>query len=393
MALSLTVTQLNKRIKDILENEVVLEHISVIGEISSFSITRGIAYFNIKDDESLLSCVMFNCYNNYNIGDKVIVTGSVTYYVKGGKLSLNASKIEQLGQGELYQQYLQLKAKLEQEGLFNSDRKKVIPRFIKRIGVITSKTGAVFQDIINVTSRRNPTVDLVLKDVQVQGVVAKQQIIEAIDFFSNYDKVDVVIVARGGGSIEDLQPFNEEEVARACYNCKKPIISAVGHETDFTIIDFVADLRAPTPSAGAELLAFDYNDVVGTILGYIDLMNKNINRTYNEYAMLINDYIAVLQDKVKDIVYSMQLKIMSMVKNCTNIIETKVNDNRHKINVLLNTLQNLNPINLLKNGYAIVSHENNRVKDYTKLKNDDIIVVSTSTNEITAKVIENKERL
>ena len=393
MALSLTVTQLNKLIKDILENEVVLEHISVIGEISSFSVTRGIAYFNIKDDESLLSCVMFNCYNAYNIGDKVTVTGSVNYYVKGGKLSLNVSKIEALGQGELYQQYLMLKAKLEDEGLFDSSTKKVIPRFIRRIGVITSKTGAVFQDIINVTSRRNPTVDLVLKDVQVQGVVAKQQIVDAINFFSNYDNIDVIIVARGGGSIEDLQPFNEEDVARACYNCKKPIISAVGHETDFTIIDFVADLRAPTPSAGAELLAFDYNDVVGTILGYKDLMDKNIDRLYNEYAFATTNYITMLQNAVKDIVHGLELKIMSLIKTCTNAIENKLNNTKHKISLLLNRLEDLNPINLLKNGYAIVSYENNRVKDYTKLKINDIISISTSTNEITAKVVDNKERL
>ncbi len=393
MALSLTVTQLNRRIKDILENEVVLEHISVIGEISSFSVTRGIAYFNIKDDESLLSCVMFNCYNNYNLGDKVVVTGNINYYVKGGKLSLNATKIEALGQGELYQQYLMLKSKLEQEGLFDENSKKIIPRFIRRIGVITSKTGAVFQDIINVTSRRNPTVDLVLKDVQVQGVVAKQQIIDAINFFSTYDKIDVIIVARGGGSIEDLQPFNEEDVARACYNCNKPIISAVGHETDFTIIDFVADMRAPTPSAGAELLAFDYNDVVGTILGYADLMDKNINRVYSEYAVLVNNYISILESSVKDIVHGLELKIVSMIKSCTSAIENKLNNTKYKVNLLLNTLDSLNPINLLKNGYAIVSHENNRVKDYTKLKINDIITISTSTNEITAKVVDNKERL
>ena len=172
---ALTVTQLNKRIKDILENEVILEHICVCGEISSFSVTRGIAYFNIKDDDSLPSCVMFGCNQNFNLGDKVQVTGNVNYYVKGGKLSLSATKIELMGQGELYQQYLLLKQRLELEGLFDTNLKKSIPRFIKRIGVITSKTGAVLQDIINVTSRRNPTVDLVLYDTQVQGVVENQK--------------------------------------------------------------------------------------------------------------------------------------------------------------------------------------------------------------------------
>lgn len=390
---TLTVTQLNKRIKDILENEVILEHICICGEISSFSVTRGIAYFNIKDDESLLSCVMFNCIESYNIGDKVQVTGNVNYYVKGGKLSLNVSKIERLGQGSLYQQYLLLKSKLEQEGLFDLSHKKPIPKYIKRIGVITSKTGAVLQDIINVTSRRNPTIDLVLKDVQVQGTVACKQIVDAINFFSTYEDIDVIIVARGGGSIEDLQPFNEEDVARACFNCKKPIVSAVGHETDFTIIDFVADLRAPTPSAGAEQLAFDYNNVCNILKGYIDDYNKQIERMYNEYSILIANHIANLQDEVKDWVFRLESKINNLLVSCTNLIENKVEDAIYRVNLALNTLDKLNPINLLKSGYAIISCDNIRLKDYTKLKNGDIIQISTKTNEITASVIDNKEKL
>ncbi|MBQ7798171.1 MAG: exodeoxyribonuclease VII large subunit, partial [Clostridia bacterium] len=345
---ALTVTQLNKRIKDILENEVILEHITVMGEISSFSVTRGIAYFNIKDDDSLLSCVMFNCNQNFNLGDKVQVTGNINYYVKGGKLSLSATKIELMGQGELYQQYLLLKQRLELEGLFDTNLKKPIPRFIKRIGVITSKTGAVLQDIINVTSRRNPTVDLVLYDTQVQGVVAVDQIVEAINFFSTYDKVDVIVVARGGGSLEDLQPFNEEAVARACFECKKPIVSAVGHETDFTIIDFVADLRAPTPSAAAELLAFDYYDTCDTFNGYIEHFNRQIERTYNEYAMMIANFVATFQDEVKELVFKLELKVNQLLSTCENIMLDKVDNSIYSVNILLNTLDKLNPINLLR---------------------------------------------
>ena len=391
--LALTVTQLNKRIKDILENEVILEHISVMGEISSFSVTRGIAYFNIKDDDSLLSCVMFGCNQTFNIGDKVQVNGSVNYYVKGGKLSLSVSKIELMGQGELYQQYLMLKAKLEQEGLFDANLKKPIPRFIKRIGVITSKTGAVLQDIINVTSRRNPMVDLVLYDTQVQGVVAVEQIVEAINFFSTYDKVDVVVVARGGGSIEDLQPFNDEAVARACFNCQKPIVSAVGHETDFTIIDFVADLRAPTPSAAAELLAFDYYDVCSLLLGYMDTYNRLTERVYNEYAMVLTNYTTTLQNCISNVVHDLELKITTLLRDCEEAVENKVDDTIYRVNIMLNTLDKLNPINLLRSGYAIINKDNIRIKDYTKLKNGDIINISTNTNEITAQIIDNKERV
>ncbi len=390
--LALTVTQLNKRIKDILENEVILEHITVMGEISSFSVTRGIAYFNIKDDDSLLSCVMFGCGQTFNIGDKVQVTGSINYYVKGGKLSLSVSKIEQMGQGELYQQYLLLKQRLELEGLFDSNIKKPIPRFIKRIGVITSKTGAVLQDIINVTSRRNPTVDLVLYDTQVQGVVAVDQIVEAINFFSNYDGVDVVVVARGGGSLEDLQPFNEEAVARACFNCQKPIVSAVGHETDFTIIDFVADLRAPTPSAAAELLAFDYYDTCDVLNGYIEHFNRQIERTYNEYAMMITNFVATFQDQVKELVFRLELKVRELLNTCENIVQDKIDNSIYSVNILLNTLDKLNPINLLRSGYAIINKEQIRIKDYTNIKIDDIITIDTNTNQITAKVLDNKAR-
>lgn len=389
--LALTVTQLNKRIKDILENEVILEHITVMGEISSFSVTRGIAYFNIKDDDSLLSCVMFGCAQTFNVGDKVQVIGSINYYVKGGKLSLSVNKIEPIGQGELYQQYLALKAKLEEEGLFDSNIKKPIPRFIKRIGVVTSKTGAVLQDIINVTSRRNPTVDLVLYDTQVQGVVAVDQIVEAINFFSNYKDVDVVLVARGGGSLEDLQPFNEEAVARACFNCQKPIVSAVGHETDFTIIDFVADLRAPTPSAAAELLAFDYHDTCDVLNGYIEHFNRQIERTYNEYAMMITNFVATFQDQVKELVFRLELKVRELLNTCENAMLDKVDNSIYGVNILLNTLDKLNPINLLKSGYAIINKDKIRIKDYTKLNAGDTITIDTNTNQITAQIIDNKK--
>ena len=390
---ALTVTQLNKRIKDILENEVILEHITVMGEISSFSITRGIAYFNIKDDDSLLSCVMFNCPNGFNIGDKVQVTGNINYYVKGGKLSLSATKIELMGQGELYQQYLLLKQRLELEGLFDTNLKKPIPRFVKRIGVITSKTGAVLQDIINVTSRRNPTVDLVLYDTQVQGVVAVDQIVEAINFFSNYDLVDVIVVARGGGSLEDLQPFNEEAVARACFKCNKPIVSAVGHETDFTIIDFVSDLRAPTPSAAAELLAFDYYDTCDALNGYIEHYNRQIERTYNEYAMMIANFVTTFQDEVKELVFKLELKVRELLNTCENIVQDKIDNAIYSVNLLLNTLDKLNPINLLRSGYAIINKDKIRIKDYTKLKIDDIITIDTNTNQITAKVLASEVRV
>ncbi|MBQ8615468.1 MAG: exodeoxyribonuclease VII large subunit, partial [Clostridia bacterium] len=266
MKVVVSVTQLNNRIKNIIDNEVILEDIIVTGELSSFSITRNIAYFTLKDNDNLLSCVQFGCKNEFKIGDMVQCRGNVKYYPKGGKLTFNALAIELCGQGELYQQFLALKEKLNKEGLFDESHKIPIPKFIKSIGVVTSKTGAVLQDIKNVTSRRNPNLDIYVYDAQVQGKFAVRDVIEGITYFDNMTDVDVIIVARGGGSIEDLMPFNNEELARIAFICNKPLISAVGHETDFSILDFVSDLRAPTPSAAAELVTFDSFEVKRHVL-------------------------------------------------------------------------------------------------------------------------------
>ena len=201
-----------------------------------------------------------------------------------------------------------------------------------------------------------------------------------------------MVVARGGGSLEDLQPFNEEAVARACFECKKPIVSAVGHETDFTIIDFVADLRAPTPSAAAELLAFDYYDTCDIFNGYIEHFNRQIERTYNEYAMMITNYVATFQDEVKDLVFQLELKVNQLLNICESAVDEKIDNSIYSVNLLLNTLDKLNPINLLKSGYAIINKDKIRIKDYTNIKKDDIITIETNTNQITAKVLDNKER-
>ncbi|MFQ6773404.1 MAG: exodeoxyribonuclease VII large subunit, partial [Clostridia bacterium] len=277
-----SVKEISNYIKQVIDAEAVWNNILVMGEVSSYNVTRGIAYFNIKDEDSLLSCVLFNAekYGPVKIGDKVLLRGSVKYYVKGGRLSFNAISLQQYGQGELYQKFLQLKEKLTNEGLFDESHKKPLPQDIKRVGVVTSRTGAVIRDIINVSTRRNPMIDIVLYNAQVQGVCAVEQIIDGIKFFDQYDPVDVIVVARGGGSIEDLQPFNEEAVARAVYECNKPLVSAVGHETDFTIIDFVADLRAPTPSAAAELVTTDMSGVVAK------LKNALAGLTYEENKRL-----------------------------------------------------------------------------------------------------------
>ena len=255
----ISVTQFSNYVKQIFNSEELLHNISIYGEVSGFNITRGTAYFNLKDSESLLPCVRFSVDELSYIpkeGDMVVVVGSPNYYTKGGRFSFVVREIKAYGLGLLYQQFLEMKQKLEKEGLFDDKNKKAIPKNIQKIGVVTSETGAVIQDIIDISHRRNPNLNILLYPAKVQGIGAEQTICAGLSSLDETD-VDVIIIARGGGSLEDLSPFNTEVVARAIFGTKKPVISAVGHETDFTIADFVADLRAPTPSAAAEIVSID----------------------------------------------------------------------------------------------------------------------------------------
>lgn len=384
---ALQVSQINKIIKDIVDNEIILESVKVVGEISSFSVTRGTAYFVLKDAESMLSCVMFNCKSNLNIGDSVVVQGSIKYYSKGGKLSLNCYSIEHSGLGELYKRFIELKNKLETEGLFDVSYKKTIPTYIKRVGVVTSRTGAVIQDIINVRTRRNPNLDIVLYDAQVQGLLAKQQIIEGINFFSEYDDVDCIIVARGGGSIEDLQPFNEEDVARAVFACKKPIISAVGHETDFTIIDFVADLRAPTPSAAAEIVTYDSNELKNTINFYQDKILNLMKNIIIDNHMVLNDYTSKIEYLMTEYVNNLKVKMTSYADSIEYNINKIIQNTTYRVNICLNTLDNLNPAKVMAKGYSVIKKEGIFQKDYSNLKINDIITIENNSQELYCKVL------
>lgn len=360
----LSVGQVNNYIKNIFDAEFMLQNICVYGEISSYKISNNIAYFNLADETGILPCVLFNAsrFNVPNIGDTVLVVGSVSYYVKGGKLSFNANHIAPYGKGLLYENSLKLKNELEQKGYFASEHKKSLPERVSRIGVVSSSTGAVIQDIINVTTRRNPTVDIVLFPVKVQGVGAEEEIAKGINFFSEYEDIDVVIVARGGGSAEDLQPFNTEIVATATYNCKKPIVSAVGHETDFTIIDFVADLRAPTPSAAAECVVND-----------IDNDYAIIDNLYNYCYDNIIDKILELTDNNKKLlekIYYISSNIIEKNNNLIDRLSTKINHNidvvvtkyQNQLDILKNRLDGLNPEIPLEKGYVRVENNCTTIK-------------------------------
>lgn len=386
-----SVGQINRIIKDIIDNEIILEDIMVAGELSSFSVTRNIAYFTLKDADNLLNCVQFGVKQNFNVGDMVQIRGNIKYYPKGGKLTFNALSIEVCGQGELYQKFLELKAKLEAEGKFSEENKVPIPKFINSIGVVTSKTGAVLQDIRNVTSRRNPNLDIYVYDAQVQGKYAVEQIIEGISYFDNFSDVDVIIVARGGGSLEDLMPFNNEELANIAFICNKPLISAVGHETDFTILDFVADLRAPTPSAAAEIVAFDNLEVIRYIKELRTNFNNNIDNKIFNYYTNINMSIMDIEHSTTDIVNQENLKVLNIYNTISKNVDNILNDTIYSVNMLINTLDKLNPIRLLSSGYAYITKQGRPIMDKDIVVGD-LIEIETNNSSIKAEVKHKEKR-
>jgi len=374
-----TVTQINNIIKNIIDNEIVLEDIVVTGELSSFSVARGIAYFTLKDNETILSCVQFGCKQEFNIGDMVECKGNIKYYPKGGKLSLNVLSIQFSGQGELYKRFIELKEKLEKEGLFDDLNKIPIPRFIKSIGVVTSATGAVLQDIKNVVSRRNPNLDIYVYDSQVQGRFAVSDVIAGITYFDNLTDVDVIIVARGGGSIEDLMPFNDEELARVAFICNKPLISAVGHETDFSILDFVADLRAPTPSAAAELVTYNAADLKRYLLDIFTNIQNCVINTYSEMELKTNYLLSSLEHHITEKINKETLNINDVLNLIERKLENQIENTKYRVNLALNTLDKLNPARLLTSGYSYVTNNGNIVTSKNTKVGDNVEIITSDT--------------
>ena len=278
-----------------------------------------------------------------------------------------------------------MKAELDARGYFDPSIKKPIPERVQRIGVVSSPTGAVIRDIIDVTHRRNDTIDIVLYPVKVQGLGAEREIATGIDFFSQYENVDVVIVARGGGSMEDLEPFNTELVATAAFNCKKPLVSAVGHETDFTIIDFVADLRAPTPSAAAELVAWDKYLVQENVYAYLRVLDRNINGKLDFYNKGIDYSMDKLDDKFN---YLYQKAVSSIDKSILklNAIDSLLEKNYNNLDKLNIKLENFNPSKITKMGYSKVFKNSNIINSISKLKENDTVSLSMIDGEVNCRV-------
>ena len=396
---ALDVSEANSYIKRILINDPVLCNLKIKGEISNFKVhSSGNVYLSLKDQNSKINCVIFrNDYDrNLNLenGTKVIVSGYISVYERDGSYQLYIKHIEIAGIGNLYIEFNKLKEKLQKEGLFDYKYKKPIPKIPKSIGVVTSPTGAVIRDIINVTKRRYPKVHIKLYPVKVQGEGAKDEICEGIRFFNEIHKVDTIIIGRGGGSIEDLWEFNEEEVARCVFESKIPIISAVGHEIDFTICDFVSDMRAPTPSAAAEIATSDVDDLYFKLENIKSRMNKSLTNivnydeqklkyTFNRINTILNDYI--ISDKIYD--------LDKIIEKLNNNIETKINKEEMNLKNLGSLLHNLSPLRTLDRGYSIINKEDVVVNSVLKVsENDEIeVVLSDGSLDCTVNKINKKE--
>lgn len=375
---AVTVTQLNKYLKDRFDEDENLGAILVKGEISNFkNHYTGHLYFTLKDENSLIKCIMFKSYAERlafkpKDGMKVMVFGSVSVFERDGVYQIYVKSMMEDGMGDLHEQFEQLKAKLEAEGLFDESHKKPIPLYPKVVGVLTSQTGAVIRDIINVSTRRNPNVYIRLLPVPVQGPGAAEKIAEKIKVMNEKKLADVLIIGRGGGSLEDLWPFNEEIVARAIYDSELPIISAVGHETDFTIADFVADLRAPTPSAAAELAVPDVYE-----------LKQKINNYQNRYRLALKKKIELMRLRYEKCMKSrvftdplrkirdMDVTLDSYVQRLENKMKIIHKDSQSAYIKLVSKLDTLSPLKTLTRGYSLTEKDNKIVKSAKELKKDD----------------------
>ena len=391
----ITVTDLNKYIKSKIDSDEMLTSVLVKGEISNFkNHYTGHMYFTLKDENSLIKCVMFKSYTTHlsfmpKDGMKVIILGSVSVFERDGVYQIYAKAMKQDGLGSLYEAYEKLKAKLSEEGLFDESHKKKIPFMPKTIGVLTSNTGAVIRDIINVSTRRNPNVHIRLYPVPVQGAGAAEKIAEGIEFMNKNNLADVLIIGRGGGSLEDLWPFNEEIVARAIYNSKIPIISAVGHETDFTIADFVADLRAPTPSAAAELAVANIDDVKNTLFLYNTRYKNALKKKLQVIRLAYEKCMARPAFKNPTQRINEQYMLIDMkVKAMQNKIQLKLKEERTKFVKQVSKLDSLSPLKTLSRGYSIVTDNSNKIiKSVKDLKEEQDINIRLSDGEKKAKIL------
>ena len=391
MLKDLSVSELNSYISNIFEAEELLHYVKVYGEVSGLSLVRGNLYFTLKDENAILSCIMFGASSvNIKDGDQVLVTGGLKFYAKGGRLNFYATSISPYGSGQLFKKFLELKDKLEKEGVFDDKYKKPLPENIKTIGVVTSSTGAVIHDIITVSHRRNPYLNIFLYPARVQGEGAEYTIIEGLDYLDKMPEVDVIIIARGGGSIEDMQPFNTEVLARKIISLSKPVISAVGHEVDYTICDFASSLRSATPSVAGEMVTKNILDGLKEFSHYLDKIQFLYNNILAEkYAKLDN-----LFDKLD----SFATNIISSKSNTFNRIVYKLqqinflSNIEKSLEIDYNRLQLLDMAKIYDKGFVRVRSGGKILRSVKNIDIDGQIDVELRDGNISAKVINKGEK-
>ena len=390
-----TVSQINLYIKNMFLRDYALQRLCVKGEVSNCKYhSSGHIYFTIKDKASQLSCVMFSTYRKnlgfrLQEGQNVIVQGNISVYERDGKYQMYAVGITQEGAGQLYEEYEKLKKRLLAEGLFDDSRKRQIPKYAKKIGVVTAQTGAVIQDICNVSHRRNPYIQILLYPARVQGEGAHRTIIRGLQYFDTTD-VDTVIIGRGGGSMEDLWEFNQEALAYAIAKTHKPVISAVGHETDTTIADFAADLRAPTPSAAAELAVFSWREFEMGLKEFRYSLNWQMENILQLKKMKLKQYETILGHAgPKDMLAQKRMELGEFADQLQYIIEQKLLSAKHQMEHYIEELKGLSPLYKLQGGYSYVSDlDGNNIRSVQGLKEGQQVRLTMADGKAVAEVRE-----
>ncbi len=384
----LSVSQLSFYITKIFENEELLQNVKVYGEVSGLKDVRGNLYFNLKDEDAIVPCIMFGASSiNFKEGDQILATGNMRYYGKGGKLNFYVTSAMLNGNGILYQRFMELKNRLESEGIFSDKYKKLLPDNINTIGVITSSTGAVIHDIETVSHRRNPSLNIVVYPAKVQGVGAEKTIIKGLKALDKREDIDVIIIARGGGSIEDLQPFNTEILAREIIKTSKPVISAVGHETDFTICDFASSYRVATPSVAGELVSKNIFSELETIIIKLQDLTRQIYHLFDLKYEKLDNFVEKFSYLATKNINKKQNQFLQNISKLSNLGNNLFLEKENNYILLNNKLILLNPVDILKRGWAKVYKEKKNIESINHVEYNDNLTIELRDGLIETKVV------
>ncbi|HII4498365.1 TPA: exodeoxyribonuclease VII large subunit [Clostridium perfringens] len=380
---TLSVGEVNNYVKKLVENDFILKNLNVKGEISNLKFhSSGHIYFSLKDENSKVNCIMFKN-NAVNLdfrleeGMKVEIKARLGVYHKEGTYQLYCENIKKAGIGELFEEFHKLKKELSEEGIFDEKYKRALPKFPKRIGIITARTGAAVRDIINVIQRRNKSLDIILYPAKVQGENAADSIIEGIRYFNNKKSVDVIILGRGGGSIEELWAFNNRDLAYEIFNSRIPTVSAVGHEVDFTISDFVSDMRAPTPSAAGELVSPSLEEMINDLLNKKEFLHRAIDRKFLNAKRDVDLLHKGLKGNNPKHIIEKRIKEVNSLEEKLNFLgKRKIDKAKDELIALNSILQTLNPLNTLGRGYSVIMDKEDKViNKVSELKKNDMVKV------------------